>query len=132
MGPLPLPLTRSDVEVCGQRRVSPWKQAAAARLYQRLIRRPIALRRPIPVTVREQLAQLLHRDGLVLAATVYADASGRRFTCRAQVFAPQRWWHEASSWMAYPLPGWRLCITQVLWPAPDTAQWRDRFADLAF
>ena len=50
MGPLPLPVTRADVEALGQQRAAPWKQAAAARLYQRLVTRAIELHRPVPIT----------------------------------------------------------------------------------
>lgn len=132
MSPLPLPLTRADVEGHGERCVSAWKFAAAARLYERLVRRPVVLTRAVPMGIKQVLAQRLHQDGLVLVAVVYVDGSGRRFTCRAQAFTPRAWWEASSSWMAFPLPSRRLCFAQVLWPAPDTATWRDRFADLAF
>lgn len=133
MGVLDLiPTNRVALEAFGSTLMQHRLHPAAGRLYWRMKRREVLLRDALPSGVKQLLAQWLHRDQLVLASAVFVDRSGRRFACLARAFEPEQYRDAARSWSCVHVPGMRVALTQVLWPAPDPIAWRGRFADLAF
>ncbi|CAD5366677.1 conserved hypothetical protein [Rubrivivax sp. A210] len=114
----------------GQRRAHRDHPAAAA-VYRRLCSRTIVLTHPVPLGIRQLIADWLHRDGLVLACATYVSGNGRRLRCHAQAFAPQQWRQSAqASWAQMPVPNMRLASTPVLWPAPPGS--RQMWPELPF
>jgi hypothetical protein len=133
MGVLDLiPTNRAAVEAFGSTLMQHRLHPAASRLYWRMQRREVLLRTALPSGIKLLLAQWLHRDQLVLASTIFVDRSGRRFACLARTFEPGLYREAARSWSYGQVPGMRVALTQVLWPAPDPIAWHGRFADLAF
>ena len=127
-----LPSDRESIERAAGARLAHRHHPVAQRLYRRMSERRICLRHPVPMGVKELIAQWLHRDGLVLACAVYTDASGRRFLCLAHAFTPREWREKCAGWSLWPwpVPSMRLVMTPVYWPAPDGVQ--GRFPDLPF
>lgn len=125
-----LPTDRESMERAASNRLTHRHHPAAQRLYRRMTERRVLLRHSVPLGVKELIAQWLYRDGLVLACSVYTDASGRRFTCLAQALTPSAWRAIAGTWSSMSVPSMRLVMSPVYWPAPDGV--RARFPDLPF
>jgi hypothetical protein len=113
-----LPTDRACLQrAAGQKRAHLDEHLARC-LYRRLRRRTIVLTRPVPLGVRQSLADWVHRDGLVLACATYVSGNGRRVQCHAQVFSMCDWWlFGHGQWARTAVPSMRLVNVQTFLPS---------------
>lgn len=125
-----LPTDRPSMHSFATARRAHRDHPVAQRLYSRMRRRSVVLLHPVPIGIKRLIAEWLHRDQLVLGATLHVDATGRRFACLAGAWEPH-WWHTAAVDVLFPaLPNTRVVQHLVLWPAPAGSA--GLYADLPF
>ena len=114
-----LPTDRACVRrAAGQRRAHVDRHLARC-LYRRLRRRAIVLTRPVPLGIRQLLAEWVHQDSLVLACATYVSSNGRRLQCHAQAFSLDDWWLTGHvQWGCTSVPSMRLVNVHTFLPSP--------------
>jgi hypothetical protein len=93
----------------------------AMRLYGRMCRRSVLLRRPLPTPIREWITERLQRDQRTLHMLVSTSPSGRHCIAKAMVttslFTP-----KPNSFEALVHQGWKPLTYLVEWPQPERSQ----------